>query len=117
LKGDFDLEMVVSGEGELEEKKFHLILLDYRLPGVNGLEVLREIRPENQVVKIIMVTAFGSLEMAIKSLKSEANDFVAKPFEVQGLLEKIYSLLQEEEVFYPAEQFMRESAWISGNTD
>lgn len=70
-----------------------LILLDIMLPELNGLEVLRRIR-ENSTVPIIIETARGETIDKINGLNSGADDYIAKPFEIEELLARINALLR-----------------------
>jgi DNA-binding NtrC family response regulator len=58
-----------------------LVLLDYMMPGLSGLDVLREIRASESDVPVVMMTAHGSIEVAVQAMKLGAYDFVVKPFE------------------------------------
>ena len=58
-----------------------LVLLDYMMPGLNGLDVLQEIRNSESDVPIVMMTAHGSIEVAVRAMKLGAYDFIVKPFE------------------------------------
>ncbi len=60
-----------------------LVLLDHWLPGINGDEVLRRIKEKDPEIPIIMMTAQGSIEMAVNSMKMGAFDFLIKPFELE----------------------------------
>lgn len=68
-----------------------LVLLDHWLPGINGDEVLRRIREENAETPVIIMTAQGSIELAVNSMKNGAFDFLVKPFE----LDQIETLVQK----------------------
>ena len=79
----YDITLAEDGESALDilkEAVFDLILLDYKLPGMNGLDVLDYIRSEHPESTVIMVTAFASLEVAVSATKNGAYDFLAKPF-------------------------------------
>lgn len=76
-----------------ETEKPDLILLDIMLPELNGLEVLRRIR-ENSTVPIIIETARGETIDKINGLNSGADDYIAKPFEIEELLARINALLR-----------------------
>jgi len=81
---------------KLAEKSYGLMLLDLRMPGIDGMEVLKrvpEIRPE---VKVVIITAFGSIEVAVEAMKLGAVDFLQKPFEVEDVRELVFSLLDQE---------------------
>ena len=80
-----------EGLGRFREENPDLILLDHWLPGINGDEVLRRIKEENSEIPIIIMTAQGSIEMAVNSMKMGAFDFLVKPFEldqVEDLIKK-----------------------------
>lgn len=76
-----------------ETEQPDLILLDIMLPELNGLEVLRRIR-ENSTVPIIIETARGETIDKINGLNSGADDYIAKPFEIEELLARINALLR-----------------------
>ncbi|MCK5134453.1 MAG: sigma-54-dependent Fis family transcriptional regulator [Bacteroidales bacterium] len=63
-----------------------LVILDINLPGKNGLQVLEEIKALNKDIPVIMFTAFGTSERAIKAMKSGAYDYIEKPFELDEFL-------------------------------
>jgi DNA-binding NtrC family response regulator len=62
-----------------------LILLDYQMPGMNGVEVLREIRKTSQELPVVMITAYGTIERAVETMKAGADDFITKPFDPDHL--------------------------------
>ena len=77
-----------SGEEGIElfrKENPDLILLDHWLPGINGDEVLRLIREKNTDVLVIIMTAQGSIELAVNSIKMGAFDFLVKPFDLEHL--------------------------------
>ena len=81
-------EVLTARTGEEGLDLFHkenpdLILLDHWLPGINGDEVLRRIKEEDSNIPIIIMTAQGSIEMAVNSMKMGAFDFLIKPFDLE----------------------------------
>jgi len=81
-------EVMTARTGEEGLERFQkenpdLILLDHWLPGINGDEVLRRIKGEDPEIPIIIMTAQGSIEMAVNSMKMGAFDFLVKPFELE----------------------------------
>ncbi len=62
-----------------------LVLLDQRMPGMEGLDVLREIRRRQSKARVIMITAFGTVELAVDAMKAGATDFLRKPFTTEIL--------------------------------
>ncbi len=85
---DFEIEMAETGEEALEKVAAFqpdVMLLDYKLPQMSGLEVLEEVTSEDSEMVTIMVTAYASLETAVSAIKRGAFDFLAKPFEPKEL--------------------------------
>jgi len=63
----------------------NLVLLDYQMPGMNGIEVLAEIKKKQPALPVIMITAYGTIERAVEAIKAGADDFVTKPFDPEHL--------------------------------
>jgi two-component system, NtrC family, response regulator HydG len=96
---DLDVSSVASGEAalaRLAEIVPDVVLLDLRLPGVGGLDVLREIRERSPGTDVIMLTGHGSIDAAIESMRMGAFDFVAKPCPIQELRVRIERALERQ---------------------
>ncbi|MBL7851045.1 MAG: response regulator transcription factor [Cyclobacteriaceae bacterium] len=76
---------------------FDLIILDIMLPGLNGLDVCRNIRKQNQSVAILFLTALGTSENIVAGFNSAADDYLVKPFKYVELLARVKSLLRRME--------------------
>ncbi|MDE2125794.1 MAG: response regulator [Armatimonadetes bacterium] len=85
--GDEGLKRFGDGSG------VDLVLLDQRMPGMNGLEVLREMRRRNPAARVIMATAFGTIDLAVDAMKAGATDFVRKPFTNETLQSAVSAAL------------------------
>lgn len=72
---------------------YALLLLDLRMPGLNGLEVLRAVRERRPDVEVIVITAYPSVESAVKAVKLGAWDYLAKPFTPEELMERVRTAL------------------------
>jgi two-component system NtrC family response regulator len=70
----------------LEAEAFDVVLTDLRLPGKDGLEVLREAREKNPPPSVITMTGYGSIESAVAAMKLGAEDYLTKPFSMEALL-------------------------------
>ena len=64
---------------------YDLVLLDQRMPGMDGLSVLREIKKRDPMARVIMATAFGTIDLAVEAMKAGATDFLRKPFTAETL--------------------------------
>lgn len=73
---------------------YDLVLLDLKLPGKNGLEVLRDLRARRDRVPVLIATARDAVEQRIEGLDAGADDYVLKPYDVQELLARIRALLR-----------------------
>ncbi|MFH1070646.1 MAG: response regulator [Candidatus Glassbacteria bacterium] len=90
----------VNGEEALAilgEKAFGLILLDLKLPGMDGIEVLRKVRELRPETKVIILTAHGTVQSAVEAMKLGAADFIQKPFTSTELRELVNCVLNEKE--------------------
>src|ERR1700678_1970890 len=88
----FQVTLAETGEAglqKLEDQPFDLMLLDVSLPDRNGLELLREIRRRDPQLSVILITAFGSIDMARAAFKGGAQDFITKPWSNDELIAQI----------------------------
>lgn len=72
---------------------FDLVITDVKMPGISGIEVLRRIRSLDLVVPLLVVTAFGDMEMAVEAMREGACYFLAKPFDREHLLLAVEEIL------------------------
>jgi len=89
---DYDVTTSLTGEDAIEKIKnynFDVVILDVRLPGIEGTEVLHEIKSLKPLTEVIMLTGHGTVEMAIEGMKLGAFDFLMKPCETEDLTAKI----------------------------
>jgi DNA-binding NtrC family response regulator len=82
-------ETGASGLAKLEEHPFDLLLLDVSLPDRNGLDMLREIRVRDPQLSVVLITAYGSIDMARAAFKSGAMDYITKPWSNDELLAQV----------------------------
>lgn len=84
----YDVELALSGIEALEKidkKDYDLILLDYQMPKMNGLELLKNIRAKGIEIPVIMITAFSTIENAVEAMKNGAYNYLTKPLNYDEL--------------------------------
>ena len=88
----FDVTLAETGEAglrQIEDHPFDLMLLDVSLPDRNGIEMLPEIRRRDPALSVILITAFGSIDMARAAFKNGAQDYITKPWSNDELISQI----------------------------
>ena len=106
LLKDEGFEVITAQKGEdgfkiLQDTDVDLVITDMRMPGMDGLELLKAVKSYNKHLPVIMITAFGEVEKAVVAMKAGAYNYLAKPFNNEELLLNIrkaiehYSLLRE----------------------
>jgi DNA-binding NtrC family response regulator len=78
-----------SGIDLLEKESFDVVLLDIKMPDMDGIEVLKKIKSSWPDTKVIMITGYSTVESAVKSLRLGALNFLEKPFTPDALIETI----------------------------
>ncbi|SHJ11912.1 two component, sigma54 specific, transcriptional regulator, Fis family [Malonomonas rubra DSM 5091] len=96
-------DVVTAGSGEeamrlVQEESPDLMLLDVQLPGMNGMEVLEKVKETEEDIIVIMVTALGVLETAVKAMRLGAYDYINKPFNLDELAIVIKKALETQEL-------------------
>ena len=84
----------------LQRERIHAAIVDYQMPGMNGLEILNRIKMEFSSVEVIMITAFGNENIAISAIRNGAFDYISKPFnndELVNRLRHIEKIIKNEE--------------------
>jgi len=90
-----EVETAANGEEALErinDTRFDILLIDIRMEGMSGLELLKRVKEDDPDVAVVMITAYGSIPTAIEAMKNGAHDYLLKPFdpgELSVLIEKI----------------------------
>ena len=92
-------EVVEASDGheavqKVENRFFDLVLIDIRMPKMDGREALRQIKHFNPSIPVIMMTAYGSIDSAVETLKSGAEDYLTKPLDMDELLIKVHRSLR-----------------------
>jgi CheY-like chemotaxis protein len=97
-KLEIPVETAASGEEALEkvaQGEYELMLLDLRMPGMDGMEVLRRVSQQLPELKVIIITAYGSIDLAVEAMKLGAVDFLQKPFDANQVREMVSRILEK----------------------
>jgi DNA-binding NtrC family response regulator len=73
----------------LQQENIHVVILDVIIPGMDGLVTLKEIKCRFPLIEVIMLTGHGTVESAVKGLKSGATDYLSKPIDIDDLIAKV----------------------------
>jgi len=91
----FDVDKAATAEEGIKVvDRADLVLTDLRLPNMDGLQLLALIRRQNAQVPVIVMTAYGSIETAVESMKAGATDFLLKPFSLDHLMQVVHKALE-----------------------
>jgi DNA-binding response OmpR family regulator len=95
----FLVDKVVNGKAavlEAEVNEYDLVILDWMLPDIEGIDVCRQIREKKLTMPILLLTAKSQLEDKVEGLNAGADDYLTKPFEVLELLARVRALLRRQ---------------------
>ena len=87
----YEVFTAISGAEALEKlgsHSIHVVILDVKMPGMDGMETLKAIKANFPLVEVIMLTGHGTVESAVDGLKSGATDYLMKPTDVNDLIQK-----------------------------
>ena len=96
-------EVVVAENGQeavrlFHQKVFDLVLTDIKMPGMDGLDVLKAVKEISQDVVVLMITAFASTETAVEAMKQGAYDYITKPFQIDEVKLVIKNVLEKKQL-------------------
>ncbi len=97
FKNDYNVLVVHNGKDALNEikiKEIDVVLLDQNMPGYSGIETLTLIKQFDETVPVIMITAYGKIELTVKSMKLGANDYIEKPFDPKKIRLAVFKALE-----------------------
>jgi len=100
LAEGFDVATTTNGEDAMKrirQRPVDLVLLDLRMPGVTGLDVLRSIREISPRVKVVLMTGYGTIDSAVEAVKLGAADYLTKPFDLPRLRQLLSAAREETE--------------------
>ena len=103
--GGYEVETAETGEEALEiieGKFFNIVLTDLKMPGMNGIEVLKQVKKIHPSTEIIVFTAYGTVESAVEAVKMGAYDYMTKPLDLDMLNIKIIKCLEKQKLISKA---------------
>lgn len=98
----FRVATAATGEQGLalvDKERFDLVLVDLKLPGMSGIDVIRRIRRLPSPVDTIVITGHGNIDAAVQSMKLGALDFITKPFKLSELIPRIDQAVRQKRAF------------------
>ena len=96
----YDVDLAETGEAALElfeQKRFDLIIADLKLPGINGMEVIKQIKEKTPEMEVIVITGVGTQPIAEEAMTLGAHDFLPKPFTDDQIKTAINEALKEHD--------------------
>ncbi|NIR51843.1 sigma-54-dependent Fis family transcriptional regulator [candidate division KSB1 bacterium] len=87
---------------QLDKNRFVLVVTDYKLPGMDGIGLLQKVKESSPETEVLIITAYGTIELAVEAMQKGAADFITKPFSPEELnikIEKILERIQERAEF------------------
>jgi DNA-binding NtrC family response regulator len=97
----FAVDTCLSGHRAIEllqDKEYDLIITDLKMPGMNGIEVLKAVKTLQPDVPVIMITGYATVDTAVDAMKNGAVDYIAKPFTPDQIIEKVEKALEQRNV-------------------
>lgn len=117
--GRLDYEVVAAESGlagieAARSQKFNVVLVDLKMPGINGIETLQEIRRIDPLSLIIIMTGYPTIDSSIEALRAGAHDYVIKPFKLGELRDVVERAVQEYQLRTEVEQIQQKLATVEG---
>ena len=111
LKSDY--QVLVAAEGEqavhfVEQQPVDVVLLDLRMPGLSGIQVLEKIKAINPSIEVIVVTGYASYETVLEGLRLHAFDYISKPFSIPHLRDVVKRAATQRQIWQQQAKEMAE---------
>jgi DNA-binding NtrC family response regulator len=95
---------------QVRDGHFDLLLLDFKMPGMNGIEVLKKIKSINPQISVVMMTAYGTIETAVDAMKLGAVDYIPKPIDLDELI-ILVERIAERQTLIRENEILRKKLW------
>ena len=90
-------------------EKFDIAVIDYRLPDIDGVHLIKELKDSIPDLLTLVVTAYSSVETAIESIKMGAYDYVIKPLDIAALIHTMQNMLEDRKQFLAGKQYLEKN--------
>ena len=108
---DFNIDVVSEPalvDAQLRQQQYHVIILDYVLPGLDSAQVMQSVRELQSDASIIVITAYPSMDSALLCLRAHTYDYLTKPFQVEQLQRSVMRCLESRGLLRLSEEALRE---------
>ncbi len=98
VKEGYSVETAANGNEAVEEiynKNFDIVVTDLKMPGINGMEILKKAKKRDTETRVVMITGFGSIQNAVEAMRRGASDYITKPFNPDKLRNCIKDVIKE----------------------
>ena len=115
LKANYRVYTAMDGREALQsiqEAKIDLVALDLKMPGLSGIDVLRQIKEDDPDIEVIVITAHGTPQNVQEANRYGAGDFISKPFNIPGLMNSINTSLERRNKNLRLKNFHRYNSLI-----
>lgn len=85
----------------LEQESFDLVLADIRMPRITGVDLLQQTRERSRRTKVILMTAYASIDTAIEAVRHDAFDYLVKPFSLKELRQRVHDAVADDDLDHP----------------
>lgn len=92
-----------------KNEKFDIAIIDYRLPDIDGINLIRDLKDTVQDIMTLVVTAYSSVETAIESIKIGAYDYVIKPLDIDALIYTMKNMLEDKKRFLEGKDYLEKN--------
>ena len=103
-------EVVFAASGNegitlLDRNNINIVISDFRMKGLDGLEIVKEVKKRNPLIEVILITAYGDVDLAVQAMKAGARDFLTKPVDLEQLemilkrIEEHFFVIEENKMF------------------
>jgi len=106
-----------QAEKQLSKTKFALLISDYKLPGMTGIDLLEKLKQISPETEALLITAYGSIELAVEAMKKGAADFITKPFSPEELTLKVKLILERVRQKTELERVSEENRYLRDQLD